>query len=284
MNIRILLTVFVSLMYLSSIAQGDIITAKAFMDMTKADKSLVIIDASKSDTYKTSHVKNAVSIPHTTLYKSGDIDGLIKSPADLAKLFGSKGVSDKSTIVIYDGGSQKYSSRVYWILKYLGAPNVKLLHKDMNSWKKVRVPLTKMVPTVKSTTFTPNVNNAIYTDMAYVKAHAKDASVKLIDARTAAEFNGTSEKPVSPGHIPGAININYTDVLTSTEAYRSKADLEALAGKYGLSADTEIIVYCKTSVRGAVLYVAFVDILGYKNVKVYDGALAEWETKNEVVK
>ena len=57
-----------------------------------------------------------------------------------------------------------------------------------------------------------------------------------------------------------------------------------MAGKHGLSADKEIIVYCKTSVRGAVIYVALVDILGYKNVKVYDGALAEWETKNEVVK
>lgn len=284
MNIRILLSVLISLTYLTSMAQGDIITAKVFMDMTKADKSVVIIDASKADTYKTSHVKNAVSIPHTTLYKSGDVEGLIKSPEDLAKLFGSKGVSDKSTIVVYDGGSQKYSSRVYWILKYLGAPNVKLLHKNMDEWKKVRVPLTRMAPTVKATTFTPNVNSAINTTTDYVKAHKKDANVKLIDARTVEEFNGTSTKPVSPGHIPGAININYKDVLTSTEAFRSKADLETLAGKYGLSADKEIIVYCKTSVRGAVLYAAFVDILEYKNVKVYDGALEEWEVNNEVVK
>ena len=74
---------------------------------------------------------------------SKQVEGLLKSPAELAELFGSKGITETSNIVVYDGGSQKYSSRIYWTLKYLGASNVKLLHKDMDMFKKSRVLLQK---------------------------------------------------------------------------------------------------------------------------------------------
>lgn len=283
MKIKFVLTAIISLVYLFSVAQGDIITAKQFMDMVKAKENIVIIDASKASSYKTSHVTNSVNIPHTTLYQDGTIEGLIKSPDALSTYFGSKGVSDQAKIIVYDGGSQKYSTRVYWVLKYLGAKDVKILHKDMDQWKKVRVPLTRMPAKVKPATFTANVDNSIMADMAYVNAHKGDANVKLLDARTPEEFNGTSDPP-SKGHIPGAINLNHKDVLTSKEAFKSKADLEAIATKLGISPNDEVILYCKTSVRGAVLFVAFKDILGYKNVKVYDGAYAEWETKYDLVK
>lgn len=270
--------------YLFSVGQGDIISAKQFMDMVKAKENMVIVDAGKASAYKTSHVKDAVSIPHTTLYKEGGIEGIIKSPDDLAKIFGSKGVSNTAKIVVYDGGTQKYSTRVYWILKYLGAKDVKILHKDMDQWKKVRVPLTRMPASAKATTFTASVDNSINADMAYVNAHKGDANVKLVDARTAAEFNGTSTDPVSKGHIPGAINLDYKDVLNAKEAFKSKAEIEAIASKLGITANDELIFYCKTSIRGAVLYVAFKEILGYSKVKVYEGAYAEWETKYDFVK
>ena len=103
----------------SVVAQGDIISAKDFVKLAKTDKNLVIIDASKADSYGKVHVKNAINIPHETLYQETEIEGLINKPAELAAIFGEKGVVETKTIVVYDGGSQKYSSRVYWILKYL---------------------------------------------------------------------------------------------------------------------------------------------------------------------
>jgi thiosulfate/3-mercaptopyruvate sulfurtransferase len=284
MKFKILLTFIVSMAYLMSIGQSDIISASDFAALVKSDKNLRIIDASKESSYKTSHLKNAVNIPHLTLYKDGDIEGLIKSPADLAKIFGSKGISETNTIVIYDGGSQKYSTRVYWILKYLGAPNVKILHKNNEDWKKARLAPTRMATAVKATTFTPKVNSAIAADMAAVKAAQKDTKTVIVDVRKPDEFNGTSTNPVSDGHIPGAVNINHLDVLTATEAFKSKAEIEKIAASKGISADKTVILYCKTSVRAGVLYVAFTQILGYKNVKVYDGAYNEWVASNTVEK
>lgn len=285
MKFKILLTLAVSLAYLFSIGQSDIISAADFAKLVKTDKNVKIIDASKASTYKTSHLKNAVNIPHKTLYTEGEIEGLIKSPADLAKIFGSKGISEKNTIVVYDGGSQKYSTRVYWILKYIGATNVKVLHKSTAEWKKARLAPTRMAPSIKATTFTPNVNSAIYADMAQVKAAQNDGNTIIVDARKPAEFNGTSTDPVSDGHIPGAVNINHLDLLTSSgTAFKSKAEIEKIAASKGITPDKTLIIYCRTSVRAGVIYVAFSQILGYKDVKVYDGAYLEWKVSNKLEK
>ncbi len=264
-------TLFAVLFGFSLLAQGDIISAADFMKLTKSDKNLVIIDASKAETYQKMHVKDAVNVPAASLAIEGnEIDGILKSPADLATLFGDAGVSESNTIVVYDEGSQKYSSRVYWTLKYLGAPNVKILHKDMDMWKKSRVPITKMPTPKKKATFTPNVNKALFADINEVKS----GKAKIIDVRDAEEFSGAADN--SDGHLPGAINLNYKDLLTDTEAFKSVDDMAKTVTSYGLTPDTPIICYCRTSVRAAVMYAALVNVLGFKNVKVYDGAYLEW--------
>jgi len=268
----ILLSGLLVVLYSSSLmAQGDIISAADFMKMFKTNKNMIIVDASKADSYKKSHIKNAVNIPHKSLYKAGDIEGLIEDPEKLASIFGSKGVSETKTIVVYDGGTQKYSSRVYWILKYLGAPDVKILHKDMATFRKSRVPLTPIPGKIQAATFTPNVNPAIYADMAMAKA----GNAILIDARTTEEYDGTSDK--SAGHIPGAVNIGYKEVLTSTDAFKNKADMEKFAAANNLTADKPIIVYCNTGVIATVIYTGLTNVLGWTNVKIYDGAYKEWE-------
>ena len=171
-----------------ALAQGDIITAEQFMQLIKTDKNVVIIDASKEKDYTLAHIKDAVNVPYKSLEKEGEVEGLIYSPSELAAIFASKGINDNNTIVVYDGGTQKYSSRVYWILKYLGVPNVKILQKDMDNWRKVKVPITKMPVKRAATTFTPKVNNAIIADMAYVK----EGKELFIDAGTRKDFPGAS--------------------------------------------------------------------------------------------
>jgi len=265
----ILVIAIVGLFSVSSIAQGDIISAADFMKLYKADKSLVIIDASKAADYKKSHIKNAINIPDVELNNNKD-DGFLLSNEELAGIFGAKGVSNEAAIVVYDGGSQKPASRVFWVLKYLGASNVKILHKNKTTFKKSRVPLTPMATKKKATTFTVNVDKAIIASLADVKA----GNAKLFDARDANEFAGTTDK--SKGHIPGAIHLSFNDVLNADKAFKTKAELEKVMAAYGVTADSPIIVSCQSGKRAAVLYIAFTSVLGYKNVKMYDGSYNEW--------
>jgi len=272
----ILVIAIVGLFSVFSIAQGDIISAADFMKLYKADKSLVIIDASKASDYKKSHIKNAINIPNADLNNNKE-DGFLLSNDELATIFGNKGVSSESAIVVYDGGSQKPASRVYLVLKFLGVSNVKILHKNMTTFKKSRVPLTPMATKKKATTFTVNVDEAILASLADVKS----GKAKLFDARDANEFAGTAEK--SNGHIPSAIHLSFKDVLDADKAFKTKAELEKVMAAYGVSADSPIIVSCQSGKRAAVLYVAFTSILGYKNVKMYDGSYNEWVAKGNTV-
>ena len=258
-----------------------LISAKDFTAEKKKDKTMVVIDANTADNYAKSHVMGAVNIPHKEMYKDGEIEGLIHSPQDLAAYLGKKGISNTSNIVIYDDGSNKYSCRVYWILDYLGAENLRILHKDMDKWKAARLPLTRNKTAVKAATFTPAINGAIMATAADVKGCSGNCVV--VDSRHVSEYDGTSEKPVSAGHIKGAINVEYKEFLDEKGAFKSADQLKAVAEKHGLTSGKTIILYCVTSVRAGPSFVALKEILGYPNVKVYDGAYNEWEAQGNAM-
>jgi len=263
----------------SLFAQGDFISASEAGKLMK-NKNTVVISAQSQKNYKTSHIKNAVFIDHHDLYKAGKPEGVIKSTSDLAKYFGSKGVSDKNNILLYDDGTNKYSTRIYWILKYLGAPNVKILHKDMGAWRKARIMITKTATKSKTATFSVNTNASIYADYNYVKANINKPNVVLIDVREITEYNGTSTKPVSKGHLPGAKHIEWKQVEAAGGALLPATDLTKLFSQNGVTKDKTVILYCATSVRSGIVFVALKS-LGYSKVKVYDGAYNEWEAKGD---
>jgi len=281
-RINVSMILAVMFLFITQVLTAQVlVSAKDFTAEKKKDKTMVVIDANTADNYAKSHVMGAVNVPHKELYKDGEIEGLIKSPADLAAYFGKKGISNNSKIVIYDDGSNKYSSRVYWVLDYLGAENLRILHKDMDVWKVARVPLTRNKTVSKAATFTPSVNAAIMATAADVKGCSGNCVV--VDARHVTEVDGTSEKPVSAGHIKGATNVEYKEFVDDKGAFKSADQLKAVAEKYGLTSDKTIIVYCITSVRATVEFVALKEILGYPNVKIYDGAYNEWKAQGNAM-
>ncbi|MCK5776958.1 MAG: sulfurtransferase [Bacteroidales bacterium] len=268
-----------------SMAQGDLISAKDFGKAIK-DKNTVVVSTQSSKNYGVSHIKGAIHLDHKKLYKDGKPEGLLKSADDMAKIFAAAGISNTNSIIIYDDAKDKYAGRVYWILKYLGVKDVKILEKDMKAWRSARVPLTKAPAKAKKATFTAAANNDIIVDMAWMKSHLGDASVAIVDVREVTEFKGTSTTPKSPGHIKGAINLNWETLVNAQGVLKDKATIESLFKSAGITADKTIVFYCATSVRAGLPYFVAKTILDYPNVKVYDGAMNEWETEasNPIVK
>lgn len=262
-------------------ANAEIISAQDMKTLIESEEDLVIIDASKADTYQGGHLEGAVNIEHSSLYRQGDVAGLIRCHGELSDTFGKNGITRDSNIVIYDEGSQRYSSRVYWILKHVGAENVKLLHNDKDAWSKAGLPLVTTTTDVDPVTFIPYPKSELYASTEHVRDHKDDSNVVLVDVRTPTEFDGTAKN--SEGHIAGAINIDFTDLLTESGAFKDAAELADIASANGITPDKEVIFYCRTSVRGSVSFAAFESILGYDNVKVYDGAYVEWKVNNPIV-
>ncbi len=269
------------------IAQGDIITAKEYKALKKSTDNLTIIDASKTKLYKKAHLKGAINVPYKILNRKKEevgFKGLLKSPDELAKIFGEKGVSNNDYIVVYDEGSQKYSSRVYWVLKYLGVRDVKILHKENSSWRKARLPLTSAITKKDVKDFAINVDNTVLATIDDVESNLKNEDVVLIDARGEEEYSGVmheKKNKYSKGHIPGAIHIGFIEVLDKDKSFKSIEEMQKLADANGFKPEKTYIVYCKTGVKASVIFVALKNILNYKDVKLYDGAYLEWEFKGK---
>jgi thiosulfate/3-mercaptopyruvate sulfurtransferase len=162
---------------------------------------------------------------------------------------------------------------------------VKLLNGEITAWKAGRKPITKTASKGKATQFVANIKPQYLAKMDEVELATKDASYIIIDARTPEEYNGTNETDLRKGHIPGAININYTDVLDANGKLKSKDALKSLYEAKGVSPDKNVIIYCASSVRAAIEFFALTSILNYPYVKVYDGAFNEWQAdaSNKVV-
>lgn len=257
------------------------IPAKDFAAELKTNKTMVVIDVQAADVYAKQHIQGAINIPHKSLYKPGAIEGQFLSAEELAVIFGKKGVSNTSKIVVYDDGSQKYNSRVWWVLKYLGATDVSLLHKEAGQMEVARIPMTATAATVKATTFIPTVNAAMNIDMAAVAALGSNSKALLLDVREPDEYNGIDKDKKSLGHLPGAVFMHFKEVQTANGAFKSKEEIIATAAKFGATPEKEIVVYCQTGIKAAVVYIALKEIAGFPDVKLYAGAYAEWASVSE---
>ncbi|MGZ2369777.1 sulfurtransferase [Ancylomarina sp. YFZ004] len=277
---KLILMVFVCFLGMQMTFAQDIISVKEFLKL-KSDPNVVLVSARKPADYKKVHIAGAININHKDLYKASP-KSTLKSSAEIAKILGEKGISNNNTIVLYDNGSGKYSGRMYWILTYLGAKNVKLLDGHMKAWRMARKPVTKNPANRKATTFAVNLNKGAIASIIQVKKASSSATSIIVDVRAADEYNGIKESKLPKGHIPSAINLEFKKVLTTKGKLKSKEELQALFTAAGITKDKEVILYCESSVRAGIVYLALTSALDYPNVKVYDGALFEW-TASEIV-
>jgi thiosulfate/3-mercaptopyruvate sulfurtransferase len=265
------------LLPLQNVLGQNVISASDLAKISKKPEVVVVSVRSAAD-YKKVHITGAIHVDLKELYTSEPVESVLKPASDVAKVLGSKGISETKKIVIYDDGSGKSVGRMYWILDYMGASDIQILDGGMNAWRAARKPVTKNPTNVKATTFTPKVDKSKWAGIADVKSAVSSGSAILIDARSAAEFNGTDQTDIRKGHIPGAVNIEFSQVLKADGTLKSAAELKSLFDKAGVTADKSVIVYCKSSVRAGIVYMALRSIMGYTNVKVFDGAFLEWQS------
>ena len=158
----------------------------------------------------------------------------------------------------------------------MGAKDVNILDGHLKGWGKVRGKVTPKTTEITPAKFNAKPKAGVYADMAYVKAN-KD-KVLLVDVRSKDEFNGIDEDEfiTRKGHIPGAINFEYKNILNEDDTIKTKEEIAKVLKDAGITSDKEIILYCASSVRAGIVYIALTSILDFPNVKVYDGAFYEW--------
>ena len=249
-------------------AQDRLISAKDLATKLTS-KDYIIVSARKPADYAKVHIKGAINVDLNSLYKSGAVKGILKSPSEIAKILGEEGLDKNKIIVLYDNGNNVNAGRLFWILDYMGYKKVKILNGHMKAWRAARKPVTKAPSKKPKVTVSATVNKSIYCDKAYVKSKMKSSGTVILDVQSKEEFD--------KGHISGAKNIEYKKIVNEDGTLKSKEAIAKIYQAAGITSDKEVIVYCASSARAGIVYFAFKYILNYPKVKVYDGGYNEWK-------
>ncbi|MGE7905749.1 sulfurtransferase [Peribacillus sp. NPDC094092] len=187
----------------------------------------------------------------------------------------SNGISNDTVLIAYDGGEGSFASRFVWLLSYLGHQKVFVLNGGIRAWKDDGYPIdsdqTKYVPTE----YHIALNESVFASFQSVKDYTMNTpdDIVLIDSRESKRYEGI-EEPIDKkaGHIPGAVNKVWTNVLENGY-FKKKEDLQS--NFTGIGKDKEIIVYCGSGVTASPNYIALKEA-GFKDVKIYIGSFSDW--------
>ena len=205
----------------------------------------------------------------------------------LSALLARSGVGPDTTVVLYGGNNNWFATYAYWLLRYLGFDRVKLVDGGRKKWELEGRELVTDEPSFadgrprarwarSATSSAPSATTCSSTSAA--------RATSMVDVRSPAEFSGEvlapphlpQEQAQVPGHIPGAANVPWASAAQEDGSFKSDADLTALYGGVGVTPDTDVIAYCRIGERSSHTWFVLHEILGYDQVRNYDGSWTEY--------
>ena len=209
----------------------------------------------------------------------------ILSKQKLEDLLGRAGVGNDTTLVLYGDFNNWFAAFAFWIMKYYGVNKVVLMNGGRKKWITEDGDIAKDVPSYPKASLKANgPNEEIRTYLDYVRKSLNRKDKVLVDVRSPAEFTGEITAPPEypnehaqrGGHIPGAVNIPWSQAVKEDETFKSAEDLSKLYQSKGVTPDKEVVTYCRIGERSSFSWFVLKYLLGYSNVKNYDGSWTEW--------
>lgn len=238
---------------------------------------IVIIDTRSFKEYSEGHIPGSVNLD---LFAFHWIDttkeGIENFNRQTEMLFSFVGITPEKKVVFYDEVSGMLAARGVWMLMYFSHPDVLMLDGGMKKWRQENLPLETKLNGFKPTTFSGKINPEIISGFEYIRDNLNN--LKILDARSEGEYNGSVIRAAHSGHVPTAINIDWNLNLNEDGTLKNNEELSKL---YNISKDSEIVIYCQGAYRAANTFLVLKK-LGFENVHVYLGSWGEWGNKPEL--
>ena len=234
--------------------------------------------------YDQGHIPGAVGWNWQTQLQDNIRRDLIDKAA-LEALLGKSGVGNDTTILLYGDNNNWFAAYALWQLKYYGHKDVRLINGGRKKWIEEKRPVTTEPAKVAAATYKasgPDESIRARKEDVFESVNKKKA-IDLVDVRSVDEFTGKiiappgmSETAQRAGHIPGAANIPWAQAANEDGTFKSADALKQLYGAKGVNGGNEIIAYCRIGERSSHTWFVLKYLLGYDNVKNYDGSWTEW--------
>jgi thiosulfate/3-mercaptopyruvate sulfurtransferase len=233
--------------------------------------------------YESGHVQGAVGWDWKKDLQDPTVRDLASREA-LGRKLGESGVTPDTTVLLYGDNNNWFAAYAYWALKYYGHDNVKLINGGRVKWEVEKRPYTTEVPSYPATNY--QFSGEPREDLRAYRDQVRDAigNAGLVDVRSPAEFSGQLLAPENlpqegaqrGGHIPTAVNVPWATAVKEDGSFKEAGDLRNIYGGKGISGDREVIAYCRIGERSAHTWFVLTELLGYPDVRNYDGSWTEW--------
>ncbi len=209
----------------------------------------------------------------------------IPSKSQLEDLLSRVGLGANSKLILYGDFNNWFAAFAFWILKYYQVDNVVLMNGGRKKWLAEDGQVTKDQPGYNRTEFrVKGTNENIRTYLDAVKKRLGQRGSVLVDVRSPAEFTGEITAPVEypnehaqrGGHIPGAVNIPWSQAVKEDGTFKEPEELRRLYERNGVTTDKDVVTYCRIGERSSFSWFVLKYLLGYPNVTNYDGSWTEW--------
>ncbi len=204
--------------------------------------------------------------------------------AQFEKLMSESGISNDTTVILYGDNNNWFAAWAFWQLKIYGHRDVRLMDGGRKKWLAESRELTQDVPRFKATPYrAQNPDFSIRAFLPQVQEASGKKAADLVDVRSAQEFTGEILAPPGlpetcqrGGHVPGARNIPWAKACNEDGTFKSAEELKSLYGGAGVTGAKPVIAYCRIGERSSHTWFVLKYLLGYKDVRNYDGSWTEW--------
>lgn len=253
----------------------DVVTFAA----VRADPRFRLVDLSAASVYAEQHIPGALHVEYTRLVRRAPpILGLVPTAGDLAAVLGDAGIDPEHHVVAYDEEGGGRASRLLWTLDLVGhRGGASLLDGGLTAWRSLGNAVESTQHSAPLSRYPVQMHHGLEVDKDYILARLGTSGTVIVDTRSPAEYTGTTVRAARGGHIPGAVNIEWTEALDGSAQRRLRplAELVALYTQRGVTPDKEVIVYCHSHHRSAHTYWVL-SHLGFPRVRAYSGSWSEW--------
>ena len=266
-------------------AKPDVLVSTDWVQEHLEDPGVRLIEVDEdSSAYEKGHIPGAIGWNWTTdLHTKVGRDYL--DQAGFSALLSEAGVGPDTTVVLYGGNNNWFAAYAYWLLKLRGYDAVKLLDGGRKKWELEARELSATVPSPSPTGYAIGGPEAPAIRALRDEVLEKvGSSTGFVDVRSPEEYRGEKlapdhlpqEQSQVPGHIAGAANIPWVQAANDDGTFKSADELRALYEGQGITPDREVIAYCRIGERSSHTWFALQELLGYGNVKNYDGSWTEY--------
>jgi thiosulfate/3-mercaptopyruvate sulfurtransferase len=264
---------------------NDVLVSTDWVQEHLDDPSIRIVEVDENPAlYADAHIPGAIGLDWRTDLQDQVRRDFLDAEA-FGELFGSRGISNDHTIVLYGDRNNWFAAYTYWYLKYYGHDDVKLVNGPREKWLAEGRPTSTEIPSYEPETFVTREGDPEIRALRDEVFGALESGRKLVDVRSPQEFSGEliamagyeQEGAQRGGHIPGAASVPWAQAVQEDGTFKSRQALEELYGGKGvLDAPEGIIAYCRIGERSAHTWFVLHELLGQPDVKNYDGSWTEW--------